>query len=196
MIVGCLLVPSVEAALIDFEGLADSDPVTTQFPGLTFTNATVLTAGISLNEFELPPHSGANVIYDDGGPIVIDFSAPVAGVSGFFNYRLPLTLMAFDATFNPVATDTSDFFTNLALSGDPGSAPNELFNVVFAGGISRVTIVGDPSGSSFSLDDLARTTMVPEPSTLFLLITGLTGFLVYYSPKTAQRNLVVNKMAC
>ena len=48
----------VNATTIDFEGLADSDTVTTRFPGLTFTNATVLTAEISLNEFEFPPQLG------------------------------------------------------------------------------------------------------------------------------------------
>ena len=37
------------AATIDFEGLADSTILTNQYPGLTFTNAIVLTAGIGIN---------------------------------------------------------------------------------------------------------------------------------------------------
>jgi hypothetical protein len=37
---------------IDFEGLTDSTAVTTQYSGLIFINATILTAGVSLNEFE------------------------------------------------------------------------------------------------------------------------------------------------
>ena len=40
------------AAVIDFEGLSDSEAVTTQFTGLAFSHSTVLTAGNSLNEFE------------------------------------------------------------------------------------------------------------------------------------------------
>jgi hypothetical protein len=37
---------------IDFEGLADGTPVGPFYSGLAFQNATVLTAGVSLNEFE------------------------------------------------------------------------------------------------------------------------------------------------
>ena len=62
---------------LTFERLADGAHVTTQFPDLVFTNATIATAGISLNEFEFPPHSGTGVVIDDGGPISIQFLAPV-----------------------------------------------------------------------------------------------------------------------
>src|SRR5438445_3289421 len=47
--------------LTDFEGLVDGTSVGSLIPGLVFTNATVLTAGISLNDFDFPPHSGKNV---------------------------------------------------------------------------------------------------------------------------------------
>src|SRR5580700_6502590 len=72
-----------DIATISFETLPDGTPIfdgtsiTTQFPGLTFTNTTVISAGISLNEFEFPPHSGSNVAFDDGGPITIAFTNPV-----------------------------------------------------------------------------------------------------------------------
>jgi hypothetical protein len=82
-----LLLPSYVRAIpttIDFESLADSDSVTNQFPGLTFSHTTVLTAGVSLNELEFPPHSGGNVVLDDGGPITIAFTTPQGEVSGFF----------------------------------------------------------------------------------------------------------------
>ena len=62
---------------IDFESLSEFAPVTTQFPGLTFLNATVLTAGSSLNEIELPPHSSQNVVVDDSGPMSLAFDSPV-----------------------------------------------------------------------------------------------------------------------
>ena len=72
---------------VDFETFPDGTPIpdstsiTTQFPGLIFTNTTVITAGISLNEFEFPPHSGTNVAFDDGGPISIDFASPISSFS-------------------------------------------------------------------------------------------------------------------
>jgi hypothetical protein len=165
------------AAVINFDTLADSTPVTTQFAGLTFSNATVLTEGISLNEFEFPPKSPPNVAFDDGGVITIVFDALQASVGGFFTYLVPVTLTAYDAALNPIAVDVSDFSSNAGLSGDPGSSPNELLEVVSALGIARVTIVGDPSGASFTLDDLTSVdrpaTQTPAPATGALLGLGL-----------------------
>jgi len=114
----------------------------------------------------------------------IAFTVPVTEVSGFFTYLVPLTVTAFDASDTPVATDTSDFSSNLALSGDPMSSPNELLSVAFAGGIGRVTIEGDPLGGSFTLDDLTFTqitTPIPEPSTLLLLISGVVALIGWRS---------------
>src|ERR1700674_3903171 len=82
--------------VINFEGLSDSTILTNQYPGLSFSNAIILTAGISLNEFEFPPFSGSNVASDNGGPMRIDFTQPVADVGGFFTYAESLTLRAFD----------------------------------------------------------------------------------------------------
>lgn len=172
--------PTVNANIIavDFESFGDGTLITTQIPGLTFSNATVITAGISLNEFEFPPRSGTNVIFDDGGPITISFSAtlPVLSFSAYFTYLTPLTLMAFDLSNNPMALASSLFASNLALSGDPGSSPNELLQLGFNSGISKIVITGDNLGSSFTLDDLTVTT-VPEPSSIILLLTLAVGTL-------------------
>src|ERR1035441_4544505 len=154
---------------IDFEGFPDSTSLTTQYLGLTFQNATILTSGISLNEFEFPPHSGSNVVFDDGGPISISFSSPILSFSGFFTYAEPLVLAAFDAGSSQVGSAVSAFSSNLALSGDTGSSPNEFLQVSFAGGISSVTISGDPAGGSFTMDDATYNSTVPEPSSIFLL---------------------------
>ena len=62
---------SANAATIDFEGFPDSTVLTSQYLGLTFANTIVLTSGISLNEFELPPHSGVNVASDNNGPVTM-----------------------------------------------------------------------------------------------------------------------------
>lgn len=174
---------------LDFEtfpdgtSISDSTSLTTQFPGLTFTNTTVLTAGISLNEFELPPHSGENVAFDDGGPISISFATPTSSFSGYFTYYEPLTVDAFDAGNNLVASATSAYSINVACDpgpiclGDPGSSPDEFLSVAFAAGISSVTIAGDPGGGSFAMDDVTYMTSVPEPSSLFVFLIGSASLL-------------------
>ena len=163
--------------VLDFEGFSDSTSLTTQYPGLTFSNATIITAGITLNEFEFPPHSGSNVAFDNNGPISISFASPVLSFSGYFTYAVPLTLAGFNATSTQVGSATSAFSSNLALSGDPGSTPNEFLSVSFASGISSVTITGDPAGGSFVMDDVTYTTAVPEPGSIILLLSGMAGVL-------------------
>ena len=81
----------------DFEGFSDTTVLATQYPGLTFSDATVISAGITLNEFELPPHSGTNVVFDDGGPVSMGLVASVVSFSNYFTYYEPITLAAYDA---------------------------------------------------------------------------------------------------
>lgn len=164
--------PQARADTIDFEGLADSTILTNQYPGITFTNAIILTAGISLNEFEFPPHSGVNVASDNNGPITIVFSSPVLSFSGYFTYVEPLTLDAFDSLDNQVDSAVSAFSSNDALFGDVGSSPNEFLQVSSAGGVSSVMITGDPDGGSFAMDDISFTSAIPEPNSIFLLLSG------------------------
>ncbi len=175
-----------DVTVVDFETfpdatpILDSTPLNTQFPGLTFTDATVISAGISLNEFELPPHSGTNVVFDDGGPMTISFTDPVLSFSGYFTYYEPLTVQAFDGSDTQVASAMSLFSVNVGCDpgpvclGDAGSSPNEFIKVAFAGGISSVTMTADPNGSSFVLDDATyATAAVPEPTSVFLLLSVL-----------------------
>ena len=174
---------NASAVSIDFETLADGAAVTNQFAGagLTFSNAISLKAGISLNELEFPPHSGSVVVSDDGGPMTLLFASPVTKVSAFFTYAKPLTLTAWDAL--DVALDDSTlslYSTNAALSGDPGSSPNEFLELVFASGISKLTVTGDAGGGSFVLDDLSFTPTavpIPEPATAVLMAVALAGLL-------------------
>jgi hypothetical protein len=166
--------------VVDFESFNDSDLITTQIPGLTFTNAIAFTAGISLNEFEFPPHSGNTVASDFSGPIAVAFSAPVFSVGGYFTYEEPLSLTAFDASDNPVASASSLYSNNDAFFGDPGSVPNELIDVSFPGGISSVTATADPNGGSFTLDDFTvetTATSTPEPDCGLLCLAGFGAFL-------------------
>ena len=162
---------------IDFESLSEFDAVTTQFAGLTFANATALTAGSGLNEIEFPPHSGANVVFDDSGPMLISFAAPIASFGGFFTYLAPLTLTAFDSSHNLLGSVSSGFLSNLSVSGNVGSSPNEFLQLAFASGIGFLNISGDLGGGSFVMDDLtfdgtSTPAPVPEPSTFSLMALG------------------------
>jgi hypothetical protein len=171
-------------ATLDFEGFPDSTILTTQYPGLTFTNAIILTSGISLNEFDFPPRSGVNVVSDNNGPMTIDFGSPITSFGAYFTYLEPLSLDAFNASNAEVASASSAFSNNLAClagppcQGDPGSSPNEFIGLGFAGGISSVTITGDPLGGSFTMDDMTYTSAVPEPDFFPLVITGAAGLFV------------------
>lgn len=176
-----LFIPRFVSAetVIDFESVADSDLITNQIAGLTFVNTVVLTAGISLNEFDFPPHSGVNVVSDNGGPISIEFGTPVLGFAAYFTYLQPLTLAAFNASNIQVATALSLFGNNTGTAGDPGSSPNELLQVSSPGFIDSVSITGDPAGGSFVMDDVTLTAVVPEPRTLWLILAaiGVIGLL-------------------
>jgi hypothetical protein len=171
--------PAVAAPIvIDFESLDDSVFVGGSILGLTFSNATVLTAGISLNEFDLPPNSGSNVIFDDGGGIRIDFASPVFSVGGYFNYYAPVTLRAFDAANNLLESVSTLFSINAVGLGDPGSLSNELLQLT-VGGAAYLTLTGDSLGGSFTLDDFRYDSEaptgpapIPEPATLLLFATG------------------------
>lgn len=113
------------ATVINFEGLLDGTDVATQYTGLgvTFANAQAITSGLSLNEFEFPPHSGVNVVYDTGSGIRLSFASPVTQLGGFFTYATRLTLLAFDSQGTQIASASSLFVDNLALSGSPGASP-------------------------------------------------------------------------
>ncbi len=183
---------SADVFTIDFEGLNAGDILTTQYPGLTFTNAVIGTAGISFNEFEFPPRSGVNVVIDNGGPITIDFGNPITSFSGYFTYAEPLTLSALDTSHNNVASAGSLYSSNDALFGDAGSSPNELIQVNYAGGISSVMITGDPNGGSFTMDDVTYSTTavvtgVPEVSSLLLLFSVLGVVIFLAKVRTLRR---------
>jgi hypothetical protein len=179
VIISCAAGPTVlraTPATLTFEGFADSSILTNQYVGVTFSNAVILTSGISLNQFEFPPHSGSNVVSDNGGPISIDFATPITSFGGYFTYSEALTIKALNASDVLVGSAASLFTNNLALSGVPGSSPNEFIYMAVAAGISEITINGDLQGGSFTLDDASYSkTLVPtpEPSSVWMFSFGL-----------------------
>lgn len=142
-----------KADIIGFESFADGTLITNQYQNAFFNNARVLTAGLSLNELEFPPHSGHSVVTDDGGAITLTFPSPILRFSGYFTYRVQITIIAFDSLGKPVSTVESSFANNLALTGNP-NLPNEFLKIAFSPGISKIVITGDQSGNSFSMDDI------------------------------------------
>jgi hypothetical protein len=163
-----------QATVTTFEGLVDAQSLTNEIPGLTFTNAAVATAGVSLNEVEFPPHSGSNVIFDNGGPISVVFAAPQTSVGAYFTYTIPLTVSAYDSSNLLLGSVTSAFTDNLAISSL--NPPNEFLSLTFAN-ISKVIFTGFSGGGSFVLDDLtysaATQAAVPEPAAISLLGAGV-----------------------
>lgn len=174
-----------QADVITFEDRSDGEGVTNQYLGMVFSNATAITAGISLNEISFPPHSGTAVVFDDGGSMSITFLSPVSEFGGYFTYTTQLTLVAFDSSNNPIATMMSTFSNNTADGGDSGSSPNE-FLLFSMSGISRVMITGLPTGSSFVMDDATFTTAIPEPATLVLMALSLPAIARWRKRKNCK----------
>jgi hypothetical protein len=178
---------SLSADTIDFEGFPDSTILTTQYAGITFSNAIILTAGISLDEIDFPPHSGSNVVSDYTGPMSITFATPITDFSGYFTYAEPLTLEAFDTSDDEITSADSAFSANYASSGNP---PNEFIELTSATPFSEVTITGDPGGGSFTLDDMSYTSVgtseVPEPGGPFAAVI-LAGGVILVSRRRTSR---------
>ena len=182
LLVLLVLMPSALMAnttVINFDNLADSAAVTSQFLGLTFSNTTALTAGISLNELDFPPLSGNNVVTDDSGPISIVFASPVDSVGGYFTHTTPVTLQVFNTANTQLGSTSTLYSGNLISSGNP---PNEFLTLAFSGSIKTVKITGDPAGFSFTLDNLTYSTppsaSVPESSSVTLFFSGLACLIL------------------
>ena len=181
---------TASATLLDFESLADLDPVTTQYSpqGIEFDNAIALTSGFSLNEFDFPPHSGTVAIGDNGiSPLQIRFLQPSKDISGWFTYGAQLTISAYDSLNGLLGIVNSFGTSNLGTS--------TLINIGL-NNVSRLSFVNSTIGN-FIVDDLNFTKIealppklpdpgsVPEPSTLILLCAGFFG-LAYRKVKSSN----------
>ncbi len=193
-----LLAPAGAGALvIDFEGIDDGTAISSQYSGLgvRFSGPTAATAGISLNEFECPPHSGMNAALDSGGWIRIRFDSPVSGFGAYFTYSRPLALTFYDPLNKVLGTAHSRYSSNMALSGDPGSSPNEyldfssapLAQVLIAVNFGGPLVMTEPVGTNyFAMDDVTIGS-VPEPQSIFLLAAVLPLILLYRAKSRRRR---------
>lgn len=161
------------AMTYDFEAFNDNYNLTNDMVGLTFSNSLVFSAGISLNEYDFPPHSGQNVVTPEtGSDIYIAFDDPVSYIGAFFTFSDQLTLNAYSST-NTLLASVQSIGSNVLGGWEDIHISGE--------GISYLSVSGV---SAFTLDDLTITgaQTVPEPSTLFLLTTcGLfiAGFRLF-----------------
>jgi len=165
------------AAVITFEGFAPGTVLTTQDfgDGVTFAGATILTQGVNLNYTQFPPHSGVNVVYNQTGPMTLNFTNPVDFFSGYFTYNQALAVDAYNSVHALLGGATSACSANYVGSGC--GSPNEFLEVTFPGAISSVVITGG-SGNNFTLDDASfpgaiNVGDVPEPGTIAMMVGGL-----------------------
>jgi hypothetical protein len=173
--------------LLTFDELAPFTVVTSQYAGVNFAGAAVLTVGLDLDP-HFPPASGLNVLYNTVGALSLVFSSPVSYFQGAFTYNSGLTLQGFDALNNPLATTIGAFSANYIGSGN---APNEVLSVT-AANIRKVVVTGG-AGNNFTLDNAQFTgstvnSAVPEPSELTLLGAGLAmlGLAAFSTRRRAQ----------
>ncbi len=155
-----------DSTTITFDGLTDSSPVIAQYSanGVNFANAVALTAGISLNEFDFPPYSGATVLADDlAAPLLVSFSMPMFAVSAWFTYATPLQIHVFDFSGNVLGDVVSPNPSNLGTS--------TLIQIPFLN-VGRLDFSSTQTGS-FTVDNLSFTSAVPEAPEWLLLGAGL-----------------------
>ena len=168
---------AVQFFTLNFEGLTELSEVANQYAAqhATFSGATILTAGSSLNEIDFPPHSGTNVAHDFGTPVRIDFGLTAYDWSAYFTYNSAVTIKAWDESNNLLGIVNSSFSDNYVSTGNP---PNELLSFASATGFRAITIEGSSGAGSVVFDDVSYTVAdepnpVPEPGTLVLFAGGL-----------------------
>lgn len=181
MLVLIAFMQPAKAGYIDFEGFSDGEILTSQTPGLTFNDATILTAGASLNEFDFPPHSGNSVIYTGSGLLNIGFDSPVSGVSAYVSY---VDAVGIDLTLY----DINEALLAYASFASPAAGiVNNQYIALGAAGIRRmvISLSGVSQGNEFIVDDLSY---VPEPTAMALIVAGVAGWHVSASKNRQTRN--------
>lgn len=149
--------PTGKPLTIGFDGLEDLAVPQAEF-GVTFTGASVLACGGTLNCVPFPPFSGRNVIYDDpklsGGVITATFDTKETGfistVSARVTGNTAITMTAYNAGGKVLAS---------ASTGGPnfigsGGTPNKELTVTSpSSSDSIVKVIFHDSGNTYTIDD-------------------------------------------
>ena len=141
---------------LGFDDLPDGASVGAAYKasyGVTFSGATVLTAGGSLNSPYIP-RSGTRVVYDPSGMIEVTFDTPVIRAGGYVTGRVAVALTCYKENGSAVGS-----------AGTPGanyggSGTGLPLNLpVFVEGVSmkRCRFFGAAGGNSFTIDDFTFT---------------------------------------
>ena len=144
------------ADVITFDNLPTGTIVTNQFPGVSFTGAQVLTAGVNLNP-AFPPVSNPNVVFDFlNGTITATFTTPVSSVGAFVTGNTSITESIFRGAtmLGSVSTGGANF-----VDAGTGLPPN-IFLSLSNFDITRAVFTD--TGNSFTLDNFTFTP-VPGP---------------------------------
>jgi hypothetical protein len=155
------------ADVITFDNLPDRTIVTNQFPGVSFTGAQVLTAGVDLNP-NFPPVSNPNVVFDFlNGTITATFTTPVTSVGAFVTGNTSITETIFRGAtmLGSVSTGGANF-----IGAGTGLPPN-IFLSISDFDITRAVFTD--TGNSFTLDNFTFTP-VPAP----IAGAGLPGLIL------------------
>ena len=195
MIFACQNSYSKELTL-GFDGLADLGTNVDAF-GITFTGATVLACGGSLNCVPFPPYSGRNVIYDQpgySGVITAVFNeaetGPVTKVSARITGNRSITMTAYDKDGNVVGVEETGGANYVG--SDSGIAPNKLLTIDATGtSNSIVKVTMHDGGNTFTVDDF---TFESNPKVVILdpghgKLKGSDGLFHYQRPATANHFL-------
>lgn len=169
LLVVALAAARLQAGVLTFEDLPDAylfsgggQNIGTLYSGITFgPNVT----GLSVTRFggygsdAFPPHSGDVAIWDaTDSTITISFASATPSFGVWYSSFDPITLQAFDTSNNLLGTV-------VGLPNTDGTIGTSSFLSFSNPSLNSVTLTSSPG--LFTLDDV--TTVVPEPSTFFLL---------------------------
>lgn len=149
---------------IHFEQYPNATQITDQYAsdGVTFANAEEL-----VNPF-FPTHSGMGVVTNAPNPtMTVSFAVPQSTVSGYYSSPFSFDMKAYNAAGQMLDT------VGLGADVNAGAGASDLFTI---GGTDISSIEFNvPVAGYMTLDDLSfqSSSAVPEPSSIFLLGSGL-----------------------
>lgn len=155
---------AVNAAVLDFEGIAAGTVLSTEYADVVISGATVLTAP-NYNSAGFPPNSGVNVVYTPTGIIEFVFATRMSDVGAFITANGSVTLSAYQGA-------TLLGTTVLAGNNANGNGQANLFVTYTGGSITRMTFTG--LANNYTLDDVhyAQRGAIPEPATWAMMLVG------------------------